>query len=55
MGRSQHCGHKHEKREEAEKCLLEYVNKCRKQNLVSDRMIVETESIEELEDEMQIY
>ena len=55
VGNKDHCGHEHTTFEEAQICLNDYIDKCRKRNKISNRIILEMESIEQLEDEMQIY
>lgn len=49
------CEHEHENRTEAEKCLLEHQKTCRKKNKISDRIVTEVDSVEELMDALDRY
>lgn len=44
------CGHEHDTRDEAQKCLLQHQNDMRKAGKLSSREIVEVESLDELYD-----
>lgn len=50
-----HCGHEHETIRDAQKCLTEHQNECRKIGKISYRIIMEVDSIESLEDELDYY
>lgn len=50
-----HCPHEHETWDDAQKCLTEYTQELRKLGKVCDRIIVETDSIEQLEDDLTFY
>lgn len=53
--RSGMCLHEHTNREEAEECLNNYLKDCRLKGKISDRIVVETTSLDELRDEMVLY
>lgn len=55
VGRKEYCEHNHSTFEEAQRCLAEHQNECRRLDKTSDRTIVEVESVEELEDLMTVY
>ena len=48
------CGHKHETFGEAQACLTKYQNERRKANKISDRVVLECDSIEQLEEELEL-
>jgi hypothetical protein len=50
LKRGTHCQHLHENRDLAQKCLLEHQAECRKNGKVSDRVILEVESLEDVSD-----
>lgn len=44
------CGHEHETRDEAQACLTKHQAECRQKGKVSHRLVVELESMDEVED-----
>jgi hypothetical protein len=54
-GSGKHCGHEHASFEEAQKCLMAYAEEMRKKSKLSDRIIVEVNSIEDFEDDIEFY
>jgi hypothetical protein len=46
------CKHEHETFDEAQECLHDFLETCRKANKVANRVVVECNSLEELEDEL---
>lgn len=53
IGRKSHCNHEHETYEEAQKCVGKHISTLRAQNKISDRVIVEVDSLEEADEMLE--
>jgi hypothetical protein len=49
------CNHEHETFDEAQECLHNFIEECRKAKKKANRQVVECESLEDLEDQMTMY
>ncbi len=49
------CRHLHKTFDEAQECLIKHQNECRKSDKISDRIILEIDSLEDLDDILVLY